>query len=88
MDGILAQAIAGEAFASLPGNGQTPRLRRLFRQRPENRVASKLLKDNDVLPPSLQNHRDSEQLHEQAQQELQHQSTPLDLKSCSNQPKR
>jgi hypothetical protein len=70
VDELLAQAIAGEDFATLPGKGQPLDLSAYFASGPEHRIAGKLLKDNAVLPQTLQDRRDAEQLYTQASQTL------------------
>ena len=70
VDEMLAQAIAGEDFATLPGKGQPLDLSAYFASGPEHRIAGKLLKDNAVLPQTLQDRRDAEQLCIQASQTL------------------
>ena len=70
VDELLAQAIAGEDFATLPGKGQPLDLSAYFASGPEHRIAGKLLKDNAVLPQTLQDRRDAEQLRTQASQTL------------------
>ena len=70
VDEMLAQAIAGEDFATLPGKGQPLDLSAYFASGPEHRIAGKLLKDNAILPQTLQDRRDAEQLCIQASQTL------------------
>ena len=70
VDELLAQAIEGEDFATLPGKGQPLDLSAYFASGPEHRIAGKLLKDNAVLPQTLQDRRDAEQFYTQASQTL------------------
>lgn len=89
VDELLAQAIADEDFATLPGKGQPLDLSAYFASGPEHRIASKLLKDNKVLPQTLQDHRDAEQLCTQASQTLATQKEHLSMlktKICAQAP--
>ena len=89
VDELLAQAIAGEDFAALPGKGQPLDLSAYFASGPEHRIASKLLKDNAVLPQTLQDRRDAEQLRTQASQTLATQKehlSALKTKICAQAP--
>ena len=89
VDELLAQAIAGEDFATLPGKGQPLDLSAYFASGPEHRIAGKLLKDNKVLPQTLQDRRDAEQLCTQASQTLATQKehlSALKAKICAQAP--
>ena len=89
VDELLAQAIADEDFAALPGKGQPLDLSAYFASGPEHRIAGKLLKDNAVLPQTLQDRRDAEQLHTQASQTLATQKeylSALKTKICAQAP--
>ena len=89
VDELLAQAIADEDFAALPGKGQPLDLSAYFASGPEHRIASKLLKDNKVLPQTLQDRRDAEQLRTQACQTLATQKkylSALKTKICAQAP--
>lgn len=89
VDEMLAQAIAGEDFATLPGKGQPLDLSAYFASGPEHRIAGKLLKDNAVLPQTLQDRRDAEQLCIQASQTLATQKEYLSAlkdKICAQAP--
>ena len=89
VDELLAQAIADEDFAALPGKGQPLDLSAYFASDPEYRIASKLLKDNKVLPQTLQDRRDAEQLRTQASQTLATQKeylSALKTKICAQAP--
>ena len=89
VDELLAQAIADEDFAALPGKGQPLDLSAYFASGPEHRIAGKLLKDNAVLPQALQDRRDAEQLRTQASQTLATQKTYLSAlkdKICAQAP--
>lgn len=89
VDELLAQAIAGEDFATLPGKGQPLDLSAYFASGPEHRIAGKLLKDNAVLPQALQDRRDAEQLCVQASQTLAAQKEHLSAlkdKICAQAP--
>ena len=77
IDELLAHAVSEQEFATLPGKGKPLDLSQYFASGPESRIANKLLKDNAVLPQSLQDRRDAEQLHDQAQQELANQAAYL-----------
>ena len=89
VDEMLAQAIASEDFATLPGKGQPLDLSAYFASGPEHRIAGKLLKDNAVLPQTLQDRRDAEQLRTQASQTLATQKeylATLKTKICAQAP--
>ena len=89
VDEMLAQAIADEDFAALPGKGQPLDLSAYFASGPEHRIAGKLLKDNEVLPQTLQDRRDAEQLRTQASQTLATQKeylSTLKAKICAQAP--
>ncbi|MXY82201.1 MAG: DUF1992 domain-containing protein [Gemmatimonadetes bacterium] len=89
VDELLAQAIASEDFATLPGKGQPLDLSAYFASGPEHRIAGKLLKDNAVLPQTLQDRRAAEQLRTQASQTLATQKeylATLKTKICAQAP--
>ncbi len=77
VDEMLAHAVNGEEFARLPGKGKPLDLGDYFASGPEHRVASKILKDNAVLPRPLQDRCDAEQLRGEAAHHLARQSTDL-----------
>lgn len=62
LDGMLAEAIADDGNRDLPGKGKPLNLGSYFTDDPQQRVANKLLKDNDVMPPVLQDRADADQL--------------------------
>ena len=62
LDGMLAEAVAADANRDLPGKGKPLSLGSYFTDDPQQRVANKLLKDNDVIPPVLQDRAAADQL--------------------------
>jgi hypothetical protein len=70
VDDMLKEAASDEAIANLPGKGKPLDLRGYFAPSEEDRVAGKILKDNSVLPPHLQERKDAENLQEKAQELL------------------
>jgi hypothetical protein len=62
LDGMLAEAIAADGNRDLPGKGKPLNLGSYFSDDPRQRVANKLLKDNDVMPPVLQDRVNADQL--------------------------
>ena len=59
---MLEEALKEDNFAVLPGRGKPLDLKKYFASGPEHRVALKLLKDNQVLPQSLQERKEAGQL--------------------------
>ena len=60
LDGMLAEAIAADGNRELPGKGKPLDLGSYSTDDPQHRVANKLLKDNDVIPPILQDRADAD----------------------------
>jgi hypothetical protein len=59
-DEMLRDAVSGESYAQLPGKGKPLNLREFFSSDAEHRMAGKILRDNQVLPPQLQERKDAE----------------------------
>lgn len=79
-DEMLRDAVSGQNFDDLPGKGKPIDLDEYFRPGEENRMAGKILRDNKVLPPQLQERKDAEAHLLEAEEELQkatEQITPL-----------
>lgn len=70
-DEMLRDAVAGDKFADLPGKGKPLNLDDYFRSGEENRMAGKILRDNKVLPPQLQERKDAEEHLKEAAEELE-----------------
>lgn len=61
VDELLEKALKETDFAVLPDRGKPLDLKKYFASGPEYRIAHKLLKDNQVLPQSLQERKEAEQ---------------------------
>ena len=59
---MLAETVAADRDRELPGKGKPLDLGRYFADDPDQRVANKILKDNDVVPPALQARADADRL--------------------------
>jgi hypothetical protein len=70
IDQIIKDAIDAEELEKLPGWGRPIDLEDYFSSGPDQRAANKLLKDNRVLPQSLQDRKDAEQLSLTAEKQL------------------
>jgi len=77
VDDLLAEAVKPESIEHLSGKGRPLNLAGYFHADPEQRVASRLMRDNNVLPQPLQDRRDAEvsrlrieEALDKAQQEL------------------
>lgn len=70
IDDLLATAVTPDAIRHLPGKGQPLDLDGYFRADPEQRMAGRLLRDNDVLPQPLQDRRDAEVARHRAEDAL------------------
>ena len=80
VDDLLKEVAADESWRNLPGKGKPLDLRSYFAPGEEYRVAGKILQENKVLPPHLQELKDAEALQETAQKlfdEAQQQIPPL-----------
>ncbi len=77
VDDLLAEAVAPEAIQHLPGKGQPLDLQGYFHADPEQRVASRLMRDNNILPQPLQDRREAEISRDRMVATLK--STVLDL---------
>ena len=62
VDEMLEEALKEDNFAVLLSRGKPLDLKKYFASGPEHRVALNLLKDNQVLPQSLQERKEAEQL--------------------------
>ena len=62
VDEMLEEDLKEDNLAALPGWGKPLDLKKYFASGPEHRVAHKLLIDNQVLPQSLQERKEAEQL--------------------------
>ena len=62
VDEMLEEDLKEDNLAVLPGWGKPLDLKKYFASGPEHRVAHKLLKDNQVLPQSLQERKEAGQL--------------------------
>ena len=67
VDDVLRDAIRSGAFDNLPGKGRPLDLDDYFSDDPENRVAHRLLKDNEALPAPLQDRKEAEALRQAAE---------------------
>ena len=65
LNDILTEAASADAIRHLPGKGQPLDLHGYFHADPEQRVAGRLIRDNDILPQPLQDRRDAEIHREQ-----------------------
>ena len=66
IDDLLKEAATEDALLNIPGKGKPLNLRDYFTPGEEFRVAGKILKENQVLPPHLQERKDAENLQEAA----------------------
>ena len=78
VDDLLKEVAADDSWRNLPGKGKPLDLRSYFAPGEEYRVAGKILQENKVLPPHLQERKDAEALQETAQKLLEeaHQQLP------------
>lgn len=70
-DEMLRDAVSDECYAALPGKGKPLNLRDYFSADTEFRMAGKILRDNQVLPPQLQERKDAELRLNEAKAQLQ-----------------
>ncbi len=70
-DEMLRDAVSDETYAELPGKGKPLNLRDYFTPDAEYRMAGKILRDNQVLPPQLQERKDAESSLREAETQLQ-----------------
>lgn len=68
VDDLLKEVAADESWRNLPGKGKPLDLKSYFAPGEEYRVAGKILQENKVLPPHLQERKDAEALQNTAQQ--------------------
>ena len=78
LDDLLKEAVSGDDYKNLPGKGKPLDLSGYFRSGEEDRVANQILKDNEILPPFLQDHKDAETLLQQADGLVKRQSNALE----------
>ena len=76
-DEMLRDAVAGDM--DLPGKGKPLDLTAYFQPDAEHRMAGKILRDNDVLPPQLQERKDAEEHLAKAEAHLRRASEEIAL---------
>lgn len=67
VDDMLKEAVSDETLVNLPGKGKPLNLKSYFAPGEEFRAAGQILKENNVLPPHLQERKDAEELIQTAQ---------------------
>ena len=77
LDDLLKEAVSGEDYKNLPGKGKPLDLSGYFKSG-EDRVVNQILKDNEILPPFLQDRKDAETLQQRADDLLKRESEKLE----------
>ncbi|MGA1196424.1 MAG: DnaJ family domain-containing protein [Candidatus Latescibacterota bacterium] len=80
VDDLLKEVAADDSWRNLPGKGKPIDLRSYFAPGEEYRVAGKILQENKVLPPHLQERKAAEAVQDAAKklrENAQHQIPPL-----------
>ena len=67
VDDMLKEAVSDETLANLPGKGEPLNLKSYFSSGEEFRAAGQILKENNLLPPHLQERKDAEELIQTAE---------------------